>query len=80
MGSLMIIQSKNRKWIYLILYGVSFFFTVDYFILIRSGDDSVRRKIVFTVWFLLSVVWLALFLREVIRRVKAKQAEPDDKV
>jgi hypothetical protein len=72
------VKSGNRKWVYLALYAVSFLFTINYFLLMRSGDDSLRRKIVFTIWFLFSVVWLALFLREILRKVKPQRTEPDD--
>jgi hypothetical protein len=72
------VKSKNRKWLFLIFYIVSFFFTVDYFILIRSGDDSLRRKIVFTIWLLSSIIWLALFLREILKRVKSQKAKPEN--
>jgi hypothetical protein len=71
------VQTKNRKWLFLLLYLVSFFFTVDYFILMRGGEDSLRRKIVFTVWFLSSVIWLAFFLREILMKAKPKQTNPD---
>ena len=72
------IKSKNRKWLFLILYLVSFFFTIDYFILIRAGEDSLRRKIVFTIWLLSSVIWLAFFLREILRRVKPQETRRDN--
>ena len=71
-------KSKNRKWLFLILYIVTFFFAVDYFLLIRSGDDSLRRKIVFIIWLLSSIVWLAFFLREILQKVKSQKSKPDN--
>jgi hypothetical protein len=72
------IKSKNRKWLYFILYIISFFFAVDYFMLIRSGEDSLRRKIVFTIWLLSSIIWLAFLLREILKKVKSQQSKPDN--
>ena len=72
------VKSKNRKWLFLILYIVSFLFSVDYFMLIRAGDESIRRKIVFTVWTLSSIIWLAFFLREILKKGKSRQTSPDN--
>ena len=66
---------KNRKWLYLFLYIVTFFFAYDYFRLIQSGDDSLRRKIVFTIWLVSSIVWLAFFLREIVKNLKSKEKQ-----
>ena len=54
------------------LWLVSMIFTLDYFILIRSGDHSMSRKVVFGILLVISVVSLALFLRAMLIKANKK--------
>ncbi len=35
---------------------IAWFFAIDYYMLILEGDDSLRRKIIFGIWILVSLV------------------------
>ena len=42
---------------------VSFYFTLDYYFLIMSGDDLVRRKIAIVIWIIAIFGWsIKLFI------------------
>ena len=48
---------KNQIILDLIMIPVSIYMTFDYYFLIMSGDDSIRRKIVLVVWVLSIIGW-----------------------
>ena len=50
-------NAKNQIIIDLIMIPISIYMTFDYYFLIMSGDDSIRRKIVLVVWILSIIGW-----------------------
>ncbi len=44
---------------------VAIFMTIDYSLLIYSGDDLLRRKIVLAIWFLAIFGWSIKFIYDV---------------
>ena len=48
---------RNQIILDLIMIPVSIYMTFDYYFLIMSGDDSIRRKIVLVVWALSIIGW-----------------------
>ena len=56
-------KRKNSILIDLLMILVSIYFTIDYYLLIMSGDDLVRRKIALVVWIFAIIGWsIKLFL------------------
>jgi hypothetical protein len=48
---------KNQIILDIIMIPVSIYMTFEYYFLIMSGDDSIRRKIVLVVWALSIIGW-----------------------
>ena len=56
-------KRKNKLIIDLLMFLVSIFFTIDYYLLIMSGDDLIRRKIALVFWFVSIIGWsIKIFL------------------
>ena len=56
-------KRKNKILIDLKMIVVPFYFTLDYYLLIMSGDDLVRRKIVIVIWIIAIFGWsIKLFI------------------
>jgi len=53
---------KNQLLLDLIMLPVSLFMIIDYSLLIAAGDDSLRRKIVLTVWIIAAIGWSIKFV------------------
>jgi len=66
--------NKKRKWWNLVIACVFYFFTIDYFLLIQHGDDTLRRKIVLAIWIMGSVFWTFTWIKEFfLRKGKEKK-------
>jgi hypothetical protein len=59
---------KKNTWLFLLWWLISLVFAGNYFILMRTGEPSQKNTIIFAIWLVLSVVGLALFIREISRK------------
>lgn len=47
---------------------VAIFSSIDYGDLVLSGDTSARRIFALGVWVLIAIIWIVLFIRELVKR------------
>lgn len=67
-------KKKNRFW-YFIMTIASWFFAVDYYMLILEGDQPTRRKIVLGFWVIMSIVWTVMSIQLIKSRKKDKEVK-----
>jgi hypothetical protein len=66
--------AKNAKWqiiIDLLMILLSIFMTIDYSLLISSGDDLVRRKVVLVIWFVAIFGWSIKLIHDLKNNAKS---------